>query len=56
LDDSFKPHDSAYYSTVQIKAKYDPATETLCAAECPRFMEFLHSILDEPEIELLREI
>jgi len=50
LDDTFKPHDPGYYSTVQLKASYDPA------AECPRFMEFLRSILDEPEIHLLQEI
>ena len=50
LDDAFRPHDPQYYSTVQIKAKYDPE------AECPRFMAFLNGILDEPEIELLREI
>ena len=50
LDDSFKPHDPAYLSTVQIKAQYDPE------AKCPRFMEFLRSVLDEPEISLLQEI
>ena len=50
LDDSFKPHDSNYLSTVQIKAKYDPE------AKCPRFMEFLYSSLDAPEIHLLQEI
>jgi len=50
LDDSFKPHDPGYYSTVQLKADYKPE------AECPRFMEFLHSALDEPEVSLLQEI
>jgi len=50
LDDTFKPHDPAYLSTVQIKAQYDPE------AGCPRFMEFLRSVLDEPEIGLLQEI
>lgn len=50
LDDSFRPHDPKYYSTVQIKAKYAPE------AECNRMMEFLHSVLDEPEIALLQEI
>lgn len=50
LDDSFQQHDPKYYSTVQMKAKYDSV------AECPRFMEFLRSILDEPEIVLLQEI
>jgi putative DNA primase/helicase len=50
LDDSFRPHDPHYYSTVQMKAKYDPE------ADCPRFMEFLHSILESPEIELIQEI
>ena len=50
LDDSFKPHDPGYHSTVQLQANYDPA------AECPRFMEFLHSGLDAPEVDLLQEI
>jgi len=50
LDDSFKPHTPAYYSTVQVKANYDPA------AVCPRFTEFLHSTLEQPEIDLLQEI
>jgi len=50
LDDSFKPHDSGYYSTVQLKANYAPE------AECPRFMEFLRSALEQPEISLLQEI
>jgi len=50
LDDTFRPHDPAYLSTVQIKAKFDPE------AGCPRFIEFLRSVLDEPEIGLLQEI
>jgi putative DNA primase/helicase len=50
LDDSFKPHYPEYSSTVQIKAKYDPE------AKCPRFMEFMHSSLEKPEILLLQEI
>jgi len=50
LDDTFRPHDPAYLSTVQIKAQYDPE------AGCPRFLEFLRSVLDEPEINLLQEI
>jgi putative DNA primase/helicase len=50
LDDSFRPHDPKYFSTVQLKTRYDPE------AKCPRWMEFLHSSLDEPEIHLLQEI
>jgi putative DNA primase/helicase len=50
LDGSFKGHEPGYYSTVQMKAKYDSE------AKCPRFVEFLHSALDEPEIYLLQEI
>jgi len=50
LEDQLKPHDPAYYSTVQVKANYDPE------AKCPRWMEFLHSVLDEPEVNLLQEI
>jgi len=45
-----KPHDPSNFSTVQLKANYDPE------AKCPRYMEFLHSVLDEPEINLLQEI
>jgi len=50
LDDTFNPHDPKYLSTVQIKAQYN------VESECPRFMEFLRSVLDEPEIILLQEI
>jgi putative DNA primase/helicase len=50
IDGSFKEHDPAYHSTVQVQAKYDPE------AKCPRFIEFLHSTLYEPEIYLLQEI
>ncbi len=50
LDDSSRVHDPAYYSTVQMKANYDPE------AKCPRFTEFLHSALEPPEIHLLQEI
>jgi putative DNA primase/helicase len=50
IDDSFKPHYPEYFSTVQTKAQYNPA------AKCERFMEFLYSALEEPEINLLQEI
>ena len=50
LDDSFKPHDPDYKSTVQLQADYNPD------AECPRFMEFMHSALDAPEVDLMQEI
>jgi putative DNA primase/helicase len=50
LDDTFRTHDPHYYSTVQMKAKYAPE------ADCPRFMEFLHGILEQPEIQLIQEI
>jgi len=50
LDGSFKPHTPEYYSTVQLKAAYREN------AGCPRFMKFLKSVLQEPEIRLLQEI
>lgn len=50
LDGSFTPHTPEYYSTVQINALYNEA------AKCPQFMEFLKSILPEPEIHLLQEV
>jgi len=50
LENQLKPHDPSYPSTVQIKANYDPE------AKCPRWMEFLHSVLDAPEVNLLQEI
>lgn len=50
LDDSFKAHTPDYISTVQIGASYEPG------AVCPRFMEFLHSILHDEEIPLMQEI
>jgi putative DNA primase/helicase len=50
LTDKLEPHDPGYYSTVQLKANYAPE------AQCPRFMEFLRSVLEEPEIDLLQEI
>ena len=48
--DELEPHDPSYYSTVQMKANYDPD------AKCPRWMEFLRSVLEEPEINLLQEM
>lgn len=50
LDGSFKPHTPKYYSTVQLGATYDED------AVCPQFHAFLHSVLGEPEIELMQEI
>jgi putative DNA primase/helicase len=50
LDGSFKPHTPEYYSTVQLRAAYREN------AGCPRFMKFLKSVLQEPEIHLLQEI
>lgn len=50
LDDAFKPHTPEYYSTVQINAKYTPN------AECPQFLAFLESILQDEEIHLMQEI
>ena len=50
LDDSFKPHTPKYYSTVQIKAAYDPN------AKCPLFLKFLNGILQSEEVYLVQEI
>ncbi|MCL2462528.1 MAG: phage/plasmid primase, P4 family, partial [Defluviitaleaceae bacterium] len=50
LDDVLIDHDPKYYTTVQLGGNYDPA------AECPRFMAFLHDVLPESEIGLLQEI
>lgn len=50
LDDSFKAHTPKYHSTVQINANYSDG------AKCPQFMDFLSSILNEPEIHLIQEI
>lgn len=50
ISDTINPHSPRYYSTVQMKANYDPE------AQYPHFMEFLQSVLDEPEITLLQEM
>lgn len=50
LDDSFNAHSPDYISTVQIGASYEPGVV------CPRFMEFLRSIIHEEEIPLMQEI
>lgn len=50
LDGSFKPHTPEYFSTVQLKAAYKEN------AGCPRFLKFIGSVLEEPEIYLLQEI
>jgi putative DNA primase/helicase len=50
MDQSFKPHTPEYFSTVQISAAYHEE------AACLRFLEFLGSILEEPEITLIQEI
>lgn len=50
LDDSFKAHTPDYISTVQIGASYEPG------AACPRFAEFLRSMIHEEEIPLIQEI
>lgn len=50
LDDSFKAHTPDYISTVQIGASYEPG------AACPRFAEFLQSMIHEEEIPLMQEI
>jgi putative DNA primase/helicase len=50
LDGSFKPHDPAYFSTVQLSAAYQ------LGAECPQFLDFLAGILPESELPLMQEI
>lgn len=50
MDDTFRDHDPNYYSTVQMKAKYNPE------AKAPVWEEFLKSALDTPEVMLLQEI
>lgn len=50
LDGSFKAHTPEYFSTVQLKAAYKEN------ADCPRFLKFIESVLEEPEIYLLQEI
>lgn len=50
LDDSFKPHNPQYLSTVQINATYTPE------AKCPEFLKFLESMLPKEEIKLIQEI
>lgn len=50
LDDSFKPHNPQYLSTVQINASYAPE------AKCPEFLKFLESMLPKEEINLIQEI
>ena len=50
VTDTFSPHTPKYFSTVQMKASYNPE------AKCERFIEFLNSILAQPEIDLLQEI
>jgi len=46
----FKPHTAEYFSTVQIKASFDPT------AKCPQFLELLADILPESELPLMQEI
>lgn len=50
LDRTLAPHTPAFYSTVQIQAAYSPE------AKCPAFLQYLHGVLDEPEICLMQEI
>lgn len=56
LDSSFRDHDQAYLSTVQIGAAYRPELLDETDTGCPIFKAFLRSVLDEPEIYLLQEI
>jgi putative DNA primase/helicase len=56
LDSSFRDHDPAYLSTVQIGAEYRPDLLEETDTGCPIFKAFLRSVLDEPEIHLLQEI
>ncbi len=56
LDGSFRDHDPAYLSTVQIGAAYRPELLEEPDTGCPIFQAFLRSVLDEPEIHLLKEI
>ena len=56
LDGSFRDHDAAYLSTVQIGAAYRPELLQGEDTGCPIFQAFLHSILEDPEIYLLQEI
>lgn len=50
LDNTLKPHNPDYYSTVQILAKYDKD------AKCPLFLKFLSEVLEDEEINMVQEI
>ncbi|MEI6131979.1 MAG: phage/plasmid primase, P4 family [Bacillota bacterium] len=50
FDETFKPHTPEYYSTVQIKATFDPE------AKCPQFLKYMQYMLHEEEIHLVQEI
>ena len=50
LEKRLVPHTPDFYSTVQIQASYDPD------AQCPAFFDYLHGVLNEPEIQLMQEI
>ena len=44
------PHDPKYLSTMQLNVNYDPE------AECPRFIQYLHEVLEPDQIPLIQEM
>ncbi len=50
LDDKLSEHTADYLSTVQIGAKYDPASK------CPRFLQYLSDALEPDQIPLVQEM
>ncbi|WKY49084.1 phage/plasmid primase, P4 family [Eubacteriaceae bacterium ES3] len=50
IDDTLTDHAPDYYSTVQLNVSYDPK------ATCPRFVKYLHEVLDKNQIPLIQEM
>jgi putative DNA primase/helicase len=50
MDNTFGDHNPKILSTVQMKASYIPDSK------CDLWLKFLHSVLNEPEINLMQEI
>ena len=50
LDDTLSEHTPDYYSTVQLNVSFEKS------ATCPRFIQYLHEVLDDDQIPLIQEM
>ena len=50
LEGTLQPHTPEYYSTVQLNVSYSPD------ARCPRFIQYLHEVLNADQIPLIQEM